>query len=510
MTLDDLLTLHRKIAASMGITVDAEGKLYSEDTGTPVCINKRQYHLPTQAFMVKGGDEFLPFYLLGESISSTESEVLEKTRSLMVYKLTTMIIDLTLSLVTIGASGQAEHAKLTPRQKAVLKCVKSADQTTIETLANIYQSLQAKGQKMLVKFYQKFQGKIGDTTYSRICSVSFPILDELEAAPSQKNKVFGVACRVEDIKMFTELFYFVLGEDAAIDGHFSRGSNDLTAPYFVSLARSFIAVVKVLNEKLKRYDKETVNVDWEEELESLAAYRGLVPVGLEGTEGKTEVQQIQRPQTSKILNKLQQEAFEGGGEPKTQNQVQTVTTTRTEETKPQAYGTYSPKPYAPAAAPVVYSNSPVASYEQRPVQAPKASGNRVSYAERENEKRLRQHQQQQQYQQRVYQQPQAYQQPLHQPIVQQAAPQMQMVQIGVDHRGAPIFQQMEVAPSTHQAVYTQPNTQRQTGRLITEVDPNQFFGTGSYQQPPQQQQSHYGQTTYHTHGGQPSGPKTFF
>lgn len=286
-----LLDFYTSLLADCHIVDEhGEGMLSARfnDQIIPLTVSKKQLCLPTPEIL-KGGkwDQRIVFHPLGEKLTRGESEVIKATKDYIALRITVVISTLLKELSHIAAS-PALHKGMEPKAKEFLKSVSEFDEKTYKTLDKILASCSKDPSRRLVNFYLKHGGK-GSSDAIRSCIVSFPIMDEFE---NDEPEVFGVKMpRKKDKELIHKLLEYVLG-NAEERELYSCGSRNMEAPFFHSLATSFYKLGHRLQTLVAKHRKHLENADelsfglqWAEQLDNFALYRGLVP-SLEGNEGE--------------------------------------------------------------------------------------------------------------------------------------------------------------------------------------------------------------------------------
>lgn len=258
------------------------------DQSIPIMVSKKRLCLPTKEIL-KGGqwDQRIVFHPLGEKLTRGESEIIKATKDYISLRVTVVLSTLLKELGHIAAS-PALHKGMEPKAKEFLKSLAEMDEKTHKALDKVLAAASKDPSRRLVSFYLKHGGK-ADSDVIRSCIVSFPIMDEFEHAEAE---IFGVKMpRKKDKELIQKLLEYILG-DAEEREMYSCGSRNMEAPFFHSLATSFYKLghrLQTLVERHKKHletpDKLSFSLEWAEQLDNFAMFRGLIP-SLEGNEGE--------------------------------------------------------------------------------------------------------------------------------------------------------------------------------------------------------------------------------
>lgn len=299
---EEILGFYKESLESTGTLVNDEGMVMKEqtaDVSLPVTVlNNEPLVLPTKERQ-KAGDwtGVQPFHPLSENSLRGESVVLKKLRVLTAARISDVIVNVMETLMTIAAD-PSRHAKLPPKASEFLDPLTKVDAKTLKALGKVLDLVSVTGDHRLVSFYFRRPGEQRKESYTRICRVDLPILDELE---NSESTIFGVKMRQNDKPAILGLFAWLLDLDIEqnkkelkeqVEVLYSKGTHTLTVPYFYTLMSSYAKLAEALNNKIKLFKKVepemvklwTTDLGWAEHLENLARFRDVIPA-LKGNEG---------------------------------------------------------------------------------------------------------------------------------------------------------------------------------------------------------------------------------
>lgn len=289
----ELLDIYAGLLTSTGTTISEDGMVVTEINGeiVPVTIEKLPLVLPTQSRLKAGiGANVIAFHPMSENALRGESVVLKKLRLLIMGRVSSVLMAASESLMAIAADTSL-HGKLSPKASEFLSHAQKADERTLKALNKVLGKVSLAGDHRLVNFSFKRPGEQSKDSFTRVCNVSFPILDE---AKQKEPTIFGVKMRIGDKETILNLFSWLLDLHDGGDAFelYSTGTRGLTAPYFSTLVESYVKVAKVLNAKVKLFKKgapdlvteATVDLDWVEVMQDMARFRDIIPA-LRGNEG---------------------------------------------------------------------------------------------------------------------------------------------------------------------------------------------------------------------------------
>lgn len=120
---------------------------------------------------------------------------------------------------------------------------------TIEKWSKIYSNTLRSTSKGILHNYLKPGGVKDNVKYNRLCSVEFPLYNDL-CKLKTKEKLRDVSLSKKEITVF-KLIYEYIFPNIEVPGYYSVGSNDEKSPAFISLMKMYANVVTRLNEILE-------------------------------------------------------------------------------------------------------------------------------------------------------------------------------------------------------------------------------------------------------------------
>lgn len=289
-----LTALYKAILESLGaVIVDGMYVSYKKgDDLKPIFIDKLRLALPVPAVLKESPwDRVIAFHPLSEDVLLGQSPVIKKLREMVLMRLTAVGLDLMMQLMEIAADIDG-HKKLSPKQKQFLRVVPEADAKTVKALEDVLAHV-GFSSNQLVNIYLRKGGRLANKTFNRVATVSFPILEAFEDGDNHKGgyQILGVTMRKKDRESIIALFNYIFPNTEAQDSY-SEGTPTMVAPYFYTLMKAYINVAIVLNNVVDLFKKHLsdaedlkINLEWTEEIEDLAKYRGTLPATLPGNDG---------------------------------------------------------------------------------------------------------------------------------------------------------------------------------------------------------------------------------
>lgn len=245
------LTTYKSIADAIRYAYDDEGYLsIIHPTGTkePIKIQGKRAVFPTDARLKAGiTDDFIFWHPLCESIARRgTSPVMQHIQRTVKANLMWALEYLTEELLKV-AQDQDQHKSVPPQCSDFLEKLTNVNKDTYK----IFKSL-VKGAIKNHRFcsvYLKSDGKYAGKKVTRLCSIRFPILEDL-AGP--ETKLYGVAVNQKQKATLSALFRLVIpnGDDA---DEYSAGTNNRIAPYFVAFLEAYGKVTTQLNKVIHKY-----------------------------------------------------------------------------------------------------------------------------------------------------------------------------------------------------------------------------------------------------------------
>lgn len=255
---------------------------------SPVQIAGKTLILPTNKWLGESDwSKVHAFHPLSESILRKESPTFKFLRKLFMIRVTQTALDLLGRFVDISVHSE-KHEGLNPiTQLPMLSCAPKADEKleeSVKKLAGVLaKGIQEGEQKlfnMVVLRGKDFKGK----KYSRICKVTFPLLDELRKEGI--SSVFGVKLRKADIPALINLLEYIF-EDILVEGQdaYCSATHGQIAPSFYVLTQSYVKLMTSINKRATQFGVETLPLDFIEDLNNFDEMKGVIPV-LAGNDGE--------------------------------------------------------------------------------------------------------------------------------------------------------------------------------------------------------------------------------
>lgn len=278
----DINLLYKGILTSLGYQVDEKGKIFMmvAEERFPATVNGVQQLLPTHDNL-KNADfaNTVFFHPLSENVLRGESAMINKLKSMVNFRLGSVIMLILENLISIAAN--PEYAKkLTPEQHEVLSLVPDVNHKTVEAFEKVFDKINPTGEHRLVNVYLKRSGQLRGQKHSRVAVMAFPITDEFE---SGTGTIFGVTVNKKTKKAMQALFEYILPRSSGLE-EYSFGSDSLQAVYFHALMKAYVRTASQLNKvtqmwkkHLTDYDDMHINLDFAPELDHLNKYKDLIP-----------------------------------------------------------------------------------------------------------------------------------------------------------------------------------------------------------------------------------------
>lgn len=287
--------IYTRILAALRVEPTPEGLLsyVALDGPTPLMVTdpsdpakKRRLALATQEILAAADwDHVVPFHPLSEHLNRGVSPVMNTLVRTGMIRLTEVISSLIHQLLELAVD-QSRHAKVSPAAQGILSALPNVDKKTLTNIMELLARVDMSPDRRLISMYLKRKGVYRGIT-SRLCVVSFPIMDQLT---NDDRKIWGVSLRVKDIEALEALMQFIL-PNCDNPETYSAPSDSKAAPYFESFLDAYEKVATQLNKVIHVNRKELQMVEqlkttmhWENLAEDLLAHRSDIPA-LEGNKG---------------------------------------------------------------------------------------------------------------------------------------------------------------------------------------------------------------------------------
>lgn len=280
-----LSPLYEAILKSFGAEIDHQGRvsLRAGDDVSPMMIGEKRLVVPSTELMrtLNWSESMVAFHPIDENILLDESPVLRITRRIINFRLSSVISILLSELAAIAAD-PSKHKQLSPAASEFLELVPNVDGDTVKRISEIIDVVDPFGEKRFVNVYVKRGAIINGQNYVRGAIVTFPFVEEFT---NEEHVMYGVDLRKKDKEAIIALFRYLLPKSDTPHGY-SFGTREQVAPTFHAIAHAFINVAKPLNrvtDRLKKnlgddmYNYLHIDTSWEDDIASLAGYRGQFP-----------------------------------------------------------------------------------------------------------------------------------------------------------------------------------------------------------------------------------------
>lgn len=300
-----LLEYYSNVLLAMDCVIDENGFVSYRPQPTipaePITIlNGMRLAVPTDYVMKHlFENEIVAFHPLSEVIVLGQSAVIQTTRQIANASLTNKILSTMLGICT----GIAKNATMTAKQTEFIHELDKVDDKTVKSLLKLIDVIDPDSQYRVINMFLKHGGVLHDHQYKRICTVSFPLYQELLSA---EDTVYGVKMRKQDIRTLTRLMEILFPR---IDqpNAYSYGTDTLVCPYFIAVLHGFKNVVEELNRASFRFKKiieeytgviPHVNVEFIDQIGDGSVFKDIIPP-LEHNRGveqgkKTEPAEVQQ------------------------------------------------------------------------------------------------------------------------------------------------------------------------------------------------------------------------
>lgn len=295
----DILAFYESILNSLSLEANEAGLISMDVGGTLFAseINGKRMVLPTHDVLRAAPWETqIAFHPLAENVYRGESPVLKKLKTLVNFRLTSVLNLLIVELAQIAANKEY-HEKLTPKQSELLDFVPKINGKTVDAFVKVLNTVSVNGDHRLVNIYLKHGGKYKGEDHSRVAVTYFPVTEEFN---NDDKSIFGVKLPSQkDFKAFQSLFDFIVPDNSDTEVY-SYGSRSMEAPYFDALMHAYVKVAKQLNKitwlfrkHLEAPDEMHIDVKWADSLKDLSFFRGLIP-GLQGNDGELSIDEQEK------------------------------------------------------------------------------------------------------------------------------------------------------------------------------------------------------------------------
>lgn len=300
-----ILDLYKAVLEASGASIDEDGLVSMTRPGEdpiPFMVSEKRLALPTPKLLNAGAfnpeGNLIAFHPICENVVLDTSPVLQKLETAMTFRLTWVMRELIMQLVTVAANPKL-HKKMKVREHGLLSAMPDADEKTRDLLLKVMENTTTVGQKKLLTLYVRKGGTFGGEKVSRLARFFPSIVDALD---QEKRTLLGTQLRKADIPQFLALIEYLLPEYRDSD-RYASPSNASVAPTFHALVKTYAKVANQFNKiidthanQLQDADQLKIDTSWVDDVQDLSAYREQIPVlpGNDGAEG-TRTAKVAKP-----------------------------------------------------------------------------------------------------------------------------------------------------------------------------------------------------------------------
>lgn len=304
-----LLDLYKAILTAVGAVIDDDGLISMTRPGddpVPFMVDEKRLAIPTNQLLDKGAfnpdGQLIAFHPICENVVLETSPVLAKLEAAMAFRLTWVMRELIMQLVSIAANPKI-HKKMKVKEHALLSVLADADERTRNDFIKVMESTTVVGQKKLLSLYVRKGGIYCGDKVSKLARFFPSIVDSLD---QEKRTLLGVSLRKADVPAFLALIEYILPDYRDPDKYVAP-SNSMVAPSFHALVRVYAKVAQQLNRiidvhapQLNEVDSLKIDVDWVDSVQDLSPYRENIPV-LPGNDGAEGTKTVKTPLVNKSV-----------------------------------------------------------------------------------------------------------------------------------------------------------------------------------------------------------------
>lgn len=295
--------LYKAILEGVGAIVNDDGLISltrPDAEAIPFMVNDKRLAMPTDKFLNEGAfnptGSLIAFHPMCENVVLKTSPVLAKLETAMIFRLTWVLRELVMQLVTVAADPK-QHKKLKMRAHGLLSALPNADERTRNDYIKVMQTTTATGQKKMLSLYVRPGGIYDGEKVNRLGRFYPTIVDQLD---QEKRTLHGVSLRKADVPAFLALIEYILPEYHDND-RYASPSNALVAPTFHALVKTYYKIANQLNKVIEIHEGQLadpeqlkIRIDWIESVQELTQYREMIPV-LPGNDGDEGTKQVKTP-----------------------------------------------------------------------------------------------------------------------------------------------------------------------------------------------------------------------
>lgn len=329
----DIIDFYSKVAQAIGCVVSDDGFIQQPHKGRNITVTNddkslvmpTKDHIDTMVDIDEDGKPVVTktlFNILNEDAIKKDGAALSKAVTNIEAKLSFSIYTVGVLLMTLAKDVNYQKKtsmelnkfliSLNAAENTAIKDI--VDDKSIETWTKLYtKSLEQEPSNRFLKLYLKKMGTYSGVKYNRLAVANLYVYEELSNMKSN-DKIYDIKLsRNKDIKVFKLLFEYML-ED--IDSNFTInvGSNDKTAPAFISLFTMYHNIASRLNKIAKQlkfiseslYDAAHIphlmSVDMITDIDKYKSQLAMIPSDADVNREKSRIiagtnqQQFQQPQ----------------------------------------------------------------------------------------------------------------------------------------------------------------------------------------------------------------------
>lgn len=335
-----LLALYKAVLMATGAVIDDDGLIsMSRPDEEPVAfmIEDKRLAMPTNKLLDQGAfnadGKLIAFHPICENPVLETSPVLTKLETAMTFRLTWVLRELIIQLVSIAANPKI-HKKMKVREHGLLSALADADERTRNDFIKAMETTTVTGQKKLLSLYVRKGGTYCGEKVSRLARFFPSIVDSLD---QEKRQLLGINLRKVDVPAFLALVEYILPEFRDPDKYVAP-SNSMIAPSFHALVRAYAKVANQLNKivdihaaQLNDADSLRIETDWVDDVQDLSKYREIIPVlpGNDGADGTKNAKAAPPPKAaSTAFTKAPTPTAKSGGSVSVDDVVRALTPQR--------------------------------------------------------------------------------------------------------------------------------------------------------------------------------------
>lgn len=266
---------------------------YGDSSFADVTIKEKKLVTPTDEVLRKADwDHYIAFHPICENVRRKKSIVQERLQAYVALRIKNIIIEQILAMTAIAVDSDS-HDKLSADQREFLPLFGEITEKTYKTFTTITRKFvsaeSAPGVNELVSVGVRRGGTWKGEDYSRLCTITFPVIDE---EVGSDGKIYGTKVTNKERKIFFDVLRYILPR-IDVPEAYCYGTRSDTAPNFHCLMSAFHAVAVDLNRVtrlLGEIDPEFKNkfhvvTSWANDLPTLSDFRDVIPI-LDGNEGE--------------------------------------------------------------------------------------------------------------------------------------------------------------------------------------------------------------------------------